>query len=116
MALVIKKVIDLSSLGVEYKDIEITFKSIPATNLPELYKEAEGKPDVDFIPVAAKALQEYFISGKQGETELTKEDVGQLDAKALLHCFSILTGQTLDPKVSGLSTSSSGTEPEPAQT
>ena len=43
MALVIKKAVDLSSLGEAYQGITLNFKSIPAKNLPELEK---GQKDI----------------------------------------------------------------------
>lgn len=123
MALVIKKIVDLSSLGDEYKGIEIIFRSIPAKDLGEINKKQEALPKdengdqklEDILPLFIEILQKYFVSGKQDEEKLTKEDITELDSESLIYCFQILTGQDIDPKAKSESTSSSTTEPETAQ-
>lgn len=123
MALVIKKHVDLSSLGDEYKGIELVFKSIPAKDLSELNKKQEsfekddnGDPKLEqVLPFFIEILQKYFISGNQDGIEIVKEDIGELDSEALIYCFQIITGQNIDPKVSSESTNTSSTEAEEVQ-
>lgn len=123
MALVIKKIVDLSSLGDEYKGIELIFRSIPAKDLGGINKKQEALPKDkdgenkldDILPFFIETLQSYFVSGKQDDNQLTKEDIGELDSESLIYCFQILTGQAPDPKVSSESTSSSTTESDEAK-
>lgn len=118
MALVIKKPVDLSSLGDEYKGIELVFKSIPAKDLADLNKrqegfekDKEGNPNLNqVLPFFIEILQKYFVSGNQEEAKIVKEDLGDLDSNALIHCFQILTGQAVDPKVENSSANTSTTE------
>lgn len=118
MALVIKKPVDLSSLGDEYKGIQLVFKSIPAKDLADLNKQQEGfekdeegNPNLtQVLPFFIEILQKYFVSGNQGEEKVVKEDLGELDSNALIHCFQILTGQAIDPKDENSSTKPSSTE------
>lgn len=123
MALVIKKAVDLSSLGSDYEGIELVFRSIPAKDLPELDKrQSELKRDEqdnpvlsESIPLFTNILQSYFISGVQGDEKVTKEDIAELDSIALIYCFQVLSGQTADPKVLSESTNTSTTPTEPAE-
>lgn len=120
MALVIKKPVNLSSLGDEYKGIELVFRSIPAKDLAGLNKtqEAFEKDEDDnpkleqVLPFFIEILQKYFVSGKQDDGNVVKEDLGDLDSNALIHCFQILTGQNIDPKDANSLTSTSSTEPQ----
>lgn len=122
MALVIKKIVDLSSIGDEYKGISLVFKSIPAKDLPEIDKKQSavkqddnGNPILsEVLPLFISILQEYYLEGTQGEDKIVKEDIGELDANALIHCFQILTGQDVDPKAENSSTSTSTTDQAPA--
>lgn len=119
MALVIKKEVDLSSLGEEYKDVKITFKVIPASKLPEIYslsqegqakdKEAEGK-GIELIPKFTEVLKEQFESGSSPGGSMTKDDIDVLDGGAIVHCFTILSGGGLDPKGKNSLTSPSTTD------
>lgn len=123
MALVIKKPVDLSSIGDEYKGINLVFRSIPARDLGDLNKtqqgfekDKDGNPKLEqVLPFFIEILQKYFVDGKQEDTNVTKEDLADLDSEALIYCFQILTGQKLDPKVNSESTSTSTTPKEPAQ-
>lgn len=123
MALVIKKPVDLSSLGDEYKGIEFVFKSLPAQELPELDKKREafekdedGNPKLkDTIPFFTEVLKSKFLSGTQDGKELTKEDLDSLDENSMIYCFQIITGQITDPKVLSESKTTSSTEAEEAQ-
>lgn len=123
MALVIKKPVDLSSLGDEYKGIELMFRSIPAKDLAELNKKQEsftkdenGNPKLEeVLPYFIEILQKYFLDGKQGEEKVVKEDLGELDSEALIYSFQIITGQQIDPKVESESSNISSTNEEEAQ-
>lgn len=117
MALVIKKPVDLSSIGEEYKGISLVFKSIPAKDLPGLEEKQKtiGEETAKVLPLFIEILQTYFLEGKQGEENIVKEDLGSLDSEALIYCFQVLTGQTLDPKASSESESESPTSGEDAQ-
>lgn len=117
MSLVIKKRVSLEFLGDEYKDGEIVFKSIPAKDLPEIISksEAAGEDSKLLIPVFIDVLQSYFIDGGVGDDKIAKEDIGELDADSVIHCFQILTGQAIDPKANGQSTTTSKTEAPEAQ-
>lgn len=115
MALVIKKTVDLSSQGEEYKDIVLVFKSIPASQLPELYKKAEAVKGAEAIPMTIEVLENQFLSGTTPEGDITKEDIKDLDATAVNFCFKILSGQGDDPKLSSESTTTSTTEPDTVQ-
>lgn len=118
MALVIKKSVDLSSLGDEYKGIKLEFRSIPAKDLSELNKkqesmekDKEGDPKLELVlPFFIDILQKYFLSGTQDGGKVVKEDVGDLDSDALVYCFQILSGQEIDPKDEDSSTKPSSTE------
>lgn len=116
MALVIKKAVDLSSLGEAYQGITLNFKSIPAKNLPELEKGQKdiGEDTKKIMTFFLNILQEYFIDGKQQDTALVKEDINELDAQSIMYCFQILTGQAEDPKSSSESTTTFSTEAEQA--
>lgn len=119
MGLVIKKLVDLSTLGKEYEGIEVVFKSIPAKDLPGIDEQNQGlKKDEKGNPVISEAmaffieiLEKYFVSGSQDDVKLTKEDVKELDSKALIYCFQIMSGQIIDPKEEISSTATSTTEP-----
>lgn len=112
MALVIKKTVNLDSLGEEYSGVVLEFKSIPARDLPKLVTEQEalGEDTDKIIPYFIKVLEDYFILGKQGEESISKEDIGLLPSEALIHVFQILSGQAIDPKAENESTSISITE------
>jgi hypothetical protein len=76
-------------------------------------KDKEGNPILkEVLPFFIEILQKYFVEGKQDDTNITKEDIGELDSNALIHCFQILSGQIIDPKASGSSTNASSTEPQ----
>lgn len=112
MSLVIKKKVSLEFLGDEYKDSEIIFKSIPAKDLPDIIDRSE-KTEEDtkqLIPLFISVLQDYFLDGTHNQEKILKEDIGELDAETVIHCFQVLTGQKLDPKASGESTNISTTE------
>lgn len=111
MALVIKKRVGLEFLGTEYKDAYIVFQSIPARDLPDIIELSE-KANSDtkaLIPIFIQVLEKYFLTGEATGEAVVKEDIGQLDAETILHCFKILTGQDIDPKVETPLTSSSPT-------
>lgn len=118
MALVIKKPVDLSSLGKEYEGISLVFRSIPAKDLGVLNKQQEelprddnGDPALsDILPFFINILEKYFIEGTQQDTKITKEDLSELDSEALTHCFQVITGQVIDPKAENSSTNISTTE------
>ena len=112
MALVIKKAVDLGSLGSEYTGISFVFKSIPAEDLGKLTNEQEklGEDLDKQLSFFINILKNQFISGKQDDSDLVKDDLADLDADSLIHCFQILTGQAIDPKVKSESTNSSTTE------
>lgn len=120
MGLVIKRSIDLSDLSADYSGISFVFRSIPAKDLAELNakqesfeKDEEGNPDISVvIPYFTELLQKYFVSGKQDQTELVKEDISELDVGALVYCFQILTGQAIDPKDDTPSKTTSSMESE----
>lgn len=117
MALVIKKTVDLSSLGEQYKDIELNFRSIPAPEVSEMDKQKEKLDDSlgENVAFMLQVLQKQYITGKQADEEITKDDLALLDVDGLVYCFRILTGQDIDPKVENESSSSSSTEPETPQ-
>ena len=114
--LLIKKTVDLSSLGAEYKGIVLEFKSIPAKDLPKLEEKqkAIGEETAKVVPFFIEILQTQFVSGKQDDNELTKEDVSELDANSITYCFGVLTGVTGDPKAYSELTTTSSTEAEEA--
>lgn len=118
MGLVIKKRVSLDFLGEEYKDSVIVFRSIPAKDLPDIQKKAEGAGEDTgvLIPLFLSVLSDYFIEGTHEGKPIEKADINDLDATSVIECFQILTGQKIDPKDNGLLTSSSGTESEQAQT
>lgn len=112
MALVIKKRVSLDFLGDEYKEGELIFRSIPAKDLPGIMDKTEGADNKSskIIPIFIEVLETYFLEGSNDKEPVTKEDIGQLDAESVLHCFQILTGQKIDPKSEGELTSTSSTE------
>lgn len=111
MALIIKKRVSLEFLGEEYKDAYVVFRSIPAIDLADIIGKTEGKEDsAVLIPIFIDTLQKYFLEGKAGEEDITKEDVGQFDANTVTTCFSILAGRDIDPKAEGTLKSTSSTE------
>ena len=112
--LLIKKTIDLSSLGSEYAGIVLEFKSIPALEVSRLSeKETELKKNKQsIIPFFVDVTQNQFISGKQNEAVLNKDDLKELDADALGFIVGILTGGAGDPKASSESMNTSSTTPE----
>lgn len=109
MALVIKKTVDLGSIGEEYEGIVLHFKSVPVVKLTELSeKEAAVKDDSGkIVNLYADVLAEYFIDGTQNGETLDKEDLKLLDAAGAVHCYGVLVGGSLDPKGENLSTSAS---------
>lgn len=122
MALTIKKVVDLSSLGEYYNGIELVFRSIPARDLPELNKKQEsfskkdGEAELDkILPFFIGTLQKYFLGGTQDKEKINKEDIGELDSNALIYCFQIITGQDIDPKVESELPNTFTTESETVQ-
>lgn len=114
MALVIKKRVDLDFLGEDFKDTFVTFKSIPAKDLPEIVKlTKEAEESVDAIPHILKLLKKYFLDGEHEGEAVKAEDLDELDAETLVKCFEIITGQSADPKADGQSTNTSSTDTEP---
>ena len=121
MAIVIKKRVSLEFLGEEYKDAELVFKSIPVLDYGDIqksldqYKEDNNKA----LSLIIETLQKYFVSGKfPNETgqlaDVTKDDLTGLDAESTIKCFTIFTGQELDPKaVNSLPNSSTTVETPP---
>lgn len=111
MTLVIKKTVELESLGSEYKGISLTFKSIPAVDLTDIIKKTEKEEDnTVLISAFVEVLKKYFIQGTSNDGEVTTEDISQLDAQAVNFCFGILAGKDIDPKVEAPSMSTSTTE------
>lgn len=116
MALVIKKRVSLDFLGNGYEDAYLVFKSIPAIELEELTPkleklEKETKGSLAFV---ISILKDYFLSGEfpndEGKLEpVNKEDLDQLDPNSVVKCFQVFTGQQIDPKDEGQSTSTSET-------
>lgn len=123
MALIIKKVVELSTLGDEYTGVQLIFRSIPAKDLPgidekisSLPKNEDGNPQTgDILPVFLDILGKYFISGSQASESISKEDIQELDARALTYCFEIMTGQAIDPKDNSSSMNTSITDQPPAE-
>lgn len=112
--IVIKKKVSLDFLGDEYKDAFLTFQSIPLKDFDELSKEVETaekeKRAASFI---LDALKKYFVEGSfPGIEELTADDLDGLDQQSVLKCFTIFTGQELDPKAEQPSTKPSSTSPD----
>lgn len=100
--ILIRKKVDLTFLGEEYKDDYLVFKSMPLREyeklLPEL--EAIGEDGKKSLVIIKRVLEDNFIEGKfQGE-DVAKEDLIDFDLITLTKCFEIFTGQASDPKVS----------------
>jgi len=119
MALLIKKVVDLSQLGESYQGISLIFRSIPATDLADveaerrkltLDKDEENADLTVIMPFFVRILQKYFVGGQQDEEKVVAEDLVDLDSDGLIYCFQILTGQDIDPKEDSSSTTVSTTE------
>lgn len=117
MALVIKKTVDLSSIGDEYKGVVLNFKPIPAKKLSDLQTKIDevGDNKAAAIPVMVDILVDQFLDGKASESEVTKEDVAEFEADVVGHCFRILTGQDIDPKSSAELTTTSPMDGDSAQ-
>lgn len=115
MALVIKKRVSLEFLGEEYKDASLTFKSIPIKDIDSLQKEVtKSQEDNKAATFILDTLKKYFVEGVfPGVDTVTADDLGDLDSETVLKCFSTLTGQTIDPKSEGQSTTQSSTAPNP---
>lgn len=120
MAIVIKKRVSFDFLGEDYKDAYLTFQSIPLKDFDELSKNIQKAQDGNKAGQAIlDVLKEYFVEGQFPDLEkVTKEDLDGLDQESVIKCFSIFTGQDLDPKAPapGPATSStpSTTEAAPA--
>lgn len=122
MALVIKKLVDLSSLGEEYRDVTLVFKSIPALKISEIYKrqaevDKQKKDQTDlekYVPFFIGILKEYFIEGESKESKIEKEDLDELSPDPIFHCYQILMGEENDPKAKSESTSTSTTNMDTA--
>jgi len=111
MALVIKKTVNLDSLGEEYSGIVLEFKSIPASDVAKFSKEVPSEDDLDgTVTFFLQVLKSNFVSGKQGNESVNADDLSLLDIEALMFVFKILTGQDIDPKSGNELTSSSTTE------
>lgn len=99
MGLVIRRKITLEFLGDQYKDAYLEFQAIPVKDVVEIQAKMPGE-DADkatAIPVMLEVLQKYFLKGKfpgaDGNLEdVTKEDLGNLDVEAAIHCFQGLSG------------------------
>lgn len=110
MSLTIKKRVNLDFLGEEFKDSYLTFRSIPAKDLPGIVEQTEKVSEgVKAIPIILEILKKYFLDGMHDEV-IKKEDLDELDSNSIIECFQTLTGQTIDPKDEGLSTNTSTTE------
>ena len=102
--IVIKKRISLDSLGDEYQDSYLTFKSISIGEAENIAKDAEiATNDKKASVFICETLTEKFIEGKffDGKelVDLSKEDVKDIDIATCITLFEILTGQTQSPKV-----------------
>lgn len=108
----LQKTVSLDQLGDVYQGINLVFNCIPASRLPEIHESQSKltdsmKEQIDFI---TNLLQEQFVSGTQGDSDVSKEDLKSLDQVALIHTFKILAGVELDPKAETESTNSSTTK------
>lgn len=106
MGIVIKRKVNLDFLGDDYKEAYIIFKALPVseyeTVIPKLNEITDTVENIQYI---LKILQDKFISGKfpsdDGLIDLTSKDLGSLDEYTLAECLSYITGQKIDPKLSG---------------
>lgn len=121
MALVIKRRVSLDFLGEDYKDCFLTFKSTPVGKFEELQAKMatfEDKP-AGSITFILNLLKDNFIVGKSLDendelSDVTKDDLDNLDPGSLVACFQIFTGGELDPKgVTSLTTASTTTSEAP---
>jgi hypothetical protein len=108
----LQKTVNLDSLGEVYQNINLVFNCIPASQLPKIREDQSKLSDElsDQVNFILGMLKDQFVSGKQGDEDISKEDLDGLDEVALLHTFKILAGVEIDPKAEMPSTSSSSTE------
>jgi len=103
--IIIKRKVTLEFLGDEYKDGYITFKQIPVKDYTDLMQKLpkEGEKDAGrSLTLMSEMLKKYFVEGKFPEgdklSDLTSEDLDDLDQETGLHCFETVVGKKLDPK------------------
>lgn len=123
MGLVIRKKVTLEFLGDEYKDAYLVFKAIPVGDLKKIQdgmpkEDAEDKSQA--IPIMLNVLKDYFLSGKapgeNGElTDVSKEDLNDLDANTAIKCFQALSGVDSNLGSESRSSSSPSTPTESAE-
>lgn len=100
--IIIKKRVSLDFLGEDYANSYIVFKSLPIEEYQKVQDEVEKIPKGGFTKYLVDFLKDRLIEGKLdqdgGQTDITKENIGQLDFDAISVCYKHLTGQ-IDPKV-----------------
>lgn len=96
--IVIKKRLSLEFLGEDYKADYLVFKAIP---ISEYEKIISKQPDdnAEATRYIIKILEDKFVEGRFQEQDVVKGDLGKFDGYTVTKCFSLLTGQELDPKV-----------------
>lgn len=115
--IVIKKRVSFDFLGEEYKDSYVDFQRIPVSDFEAIQKEMEEvkKNKLSSFSVVLGVIKKYFISGKfindDKLEDISAEDLEGLDAESVLRCFSLMTGQEIDPKAQAPLTSQSTMEP-----
>ena len=96
--IIIKKRVNLGFLGDEHKEDYLVFKSIPVNGYKKIATDRPGEDESQY-EYLVKILQAQFLEGSfQGEA-VTKENIGDFDADAVITCFQRLSGQDPDPKV-----------------
>lgn len=120
MPILIKKRVSLDFLGEEYKEAYLLFKSIPVVKYEEIQSEVKKyeKNPAGSVKYILDLLKSNYIEGKfpiDGKlTDVSKEDLDDLDPSSITKCFQVFTGVDSDPKDETPSTSTSPTaEPNP---
>lgn len=95
--IVIKRKITLEFLGDDYKADYLVFKAIPINEYEKLM-EAQSDDNKEAAKFLLKTLEEKFIEGRFQEQDVDAKDIGKFDGSTVVKCFSLLTGQDIDPK------------------
>ena len=103
--IIIKKRISFAFLAEEYKDAYIILKAIPIGSYRKMRIDIEKADKDQTDELLIKYIEDNFLSGEfpdeNGKLQsMSKEDIKQLDGIAIAECFSYISGQKIDPKLS----------------
>ncbi len=102
----IPKTITFESLGDEFKDSWLKFRSIPVEDITKVDKLSVGidnDPEKS-IKVLDEILGDYFMAGSfydvdtKSQLDVSRDDLTKFSAEVLYACFTALKGVANDPK------------------